>query len=153
MSGQTKSGSEVRPEHTCNAWDGSLRCTACALGVPPKKRATSKGEDVTGRTGSKVDLSKLESEAERHKGYSIASLSLQAVTEIRRLRKEKTVSEAAAKVRAALEFHLARRDTNNGKAYCGDCDGNQRRDGTFKHDPECVVSVAIAALKEKKHRG
>lgn len=56
----------------------------------------------------------------------------------------------AEKVRVALEFHLERRDTNNGKAYCVDCNANQRRDGSYKHDPECVVSVAVNAVKEKR---
>ena len=44
-----------------------------------------------------------------------------------------------------IELAFLRNDTNNGKSYCIECDGNERK-GKVKHKPDCVLVEANAAL-------
>lgn len=48
-----------------------------------------------------------------------------------------------------LTEYFRRRDTNNGKSYCFDCDANERKDGSIAHKKDCAVHVVLAAYDFK----
>lgn len=61
------------------------------------------------------------------------------------------IDTPATRVRAALEACLEVNDTNEGgRPYCSHCGATKGRMGKYRHDGECVVTVAVEAAKEKR---